>query len=524
LPLDIIPIEDFQYLTPEEQDEYYLTLLAEDYEQCENSFRCFLESSFREVLEPATHFIGGAHIDLICEHLELVADGQIKRLIINIPPRYMKSIGCTVCFPVWGWIHSPALRLSFVSYSGELSTDHSIKRRDILRSRWFLRKWGDRISFAEDQDRKTYYKNKEMGEMFSTSTGGAFTGKGGHGIIIDDALSPKLANSSAHREAANQFYDHTVSTRLDSKKHGFIVIIMQRLHTMDLVGHVLEKEKKRKIQELKSDYDFTVLSLEAVSEKKKTIIFPKSGRKWTREEGDLLWPEQEGRDEIEEQKINLGPYDFAAQYQQRPTPMGGGMVKREWWKRYEVLPDIKYKGWFLDTAVKDKQENDYTVALLLGVSEANYYIINVIRKRILAAELENFIDDIWAMNPANILSIEDKSSGQRLIQHLQTKRPYPVHCYKPEGDKVYRLSLATPYAHAGKVWVPQSAPWVNDFLDEFDQFPRGAHDDQVDAFTMGIISLTSILNVGKISAQMDHNSRRSSYQPKAPRRTGGLKW
>lgn len=191
------------------------------------------------IIEPSTRMVWNWHLDAKCEHLEAVTRGQIRRLIINEPPRVGKSVTAAVMWPTWDWTTNPERRFMFVSYSSALSTKHSVDRRTVIQSDWYQRNWGGRVKLSSDQNVKNEFQNTHRGVMVATSVGGSATGKGGDVIVVDDPLNPQEAQSDIERERANTFFDQTVSTRLDDPKTGAIVVIQQRLHERDLTGHLL---------------------------------------------------------------------------------------------------------------------------------------------------------------------------------------------------------------------------------------------------------------------------------------------
>lgn len=209
-------------------------------EQAERSLSSFVKQAW-PTIEPATGLVWNWHIDAVLEHMEAVTRGQLKRLIINIPPRTGKSLLVSVMWPVWDWVSSPWRRFMFVSYSSDLSTKHSVDRRAVIQSDWYRRNWGDRVRLTSDQNVKTEFQNTARGHMIATSVGATATGKGGDVVVIDDPLNPKQALSDIERENANVFFDQTLMSRLDDQKTGAMVLIMQRLHERDLTGHLLAR-------------------------------------------------------------------------------------------------------------------------------------------------------------------------------------------------------------------------------------------------------------------------------------------
>ncbi len=209
-------------------------------EKAERTLPSFIEQAWR-VIEPGIDYVDNWHIHLIGEYMEAINTGQIQRLIINIPPRHMKSIEVTVCYPVWTWIKHPEKRFIKVSYSDSLSRKHNIIARDIINSPWYQENWGGVFKLKNDVNRQDEFKNNHQGFMLSTSTGGALTGEGGDVIIIDDPQNPLMANSETEREASVNFFKNTLQTRLNNPRTGAFIIIMQRLHEKDLTGHIFER-------------------------------------------------------------------------------------------------------------------------------------------------------------------------------------------------------------------------------------------------------------------------------------------
>ncbi len=309
------------------------------------------------IIEPVTRYLHNWHIDAIAEHLEAVTNGEIRRLIINIPPRYMKSICVSVMWPTWEWgpRKMPHARWMFCSHAADLSIKHSDDRRTVMTSPWYRECWGDRFRLVKSLESE--YSNDHRGRVIATSVNGQATGKGYNRVVIDDLLDPEQALSDTLRTTANRIFDEKFSKRLDDKRKDAIVIVMQRLHNNDLAGHVLGPMKEE---------GWATLILPAEAQGRQKIVFPRSGTVVERQEGGpttitrredplieefarlapkkdvlgveviddgaLLWPEREGPEEIAEVKLVMGKDAFAGQYQQRPAPLGGGMIERYWFR------------------------------------------------------------------------------------------------------------------------------------------------------------------------------------------------
>lgn len=259
------------------------------------------------------------HIDLIADYLEAVARGEISRLIINMPPRSLKSICVSVAWPAWLLAHNPTMRIMAASYSQQLATKHSLDCRLVMQSAWYRQLFPD-TQLASDQNEKHKFATTRCGMRFATSVGGTATGEGGHVLIADDVMSPLQAHSDSDRQMVNDWFDHTFTTRLDDKRHGAIVLVMQRLHAQDITAHLLEKG------------GWEHLCLPAIAETSQR--WKVGGRIYRRTRGSLLHPAREDRTLMERAKRELGSAHFSAQYQQQPLPTQGGMIQLEWFARF----------------------------------------------------------------------------------------------------------------------------------------------------------------------------------------------
>jgi predicted phage terminase large subunit-like protein len=438
------------------------------------SFRQFVELAWKYV-EPARKFIPGWHIDAICEHLEAVTRGEIRNLLINMPPRHMKSTLVSVLWPAWVWTHSPHVQWIFSSYAHALSTRDSVKCRRLIESPWYQALFSDRYKISPDQNQKIRFSNTKNGERIATSVGGSGTGEGGDIIVVDDPHNVKDKESETVREATTTWWDEVMGSRGNNQKTVARVIVMQRVHDKDLSGHVLKK----------GGYDHLCLPAEFESSRKKNA----TTIGWTdprTKDGELLWAENFGRTEVDQLKVNLGTYGAASQLQQNPVPVGGGLFKRIWWKRYRELPmDMQQIVQFWDCAQKPGLTNDYSVCATWGKTTTGLYLIDIWRNKVEAPQLEMaLLSQASRFTPSAIL-IEDKSAGSSLIQYAKQKTILPIIAYDPkQRDKEVRATAATPTIEAGNCFLPESAPWVEDFILEHERFNNADHDDQVDTTSM----------------------------------------
>jgi hypothetical protein len=468
---------------------------------CRESLSAYIRLAW-PIIEPATTYLHNWHLDLMAEYLTACTDGQITRLVINIPPRYMKSIATSIMWPTWVWgpRERPGTRWLFAAYSQRAVTDHSLKRRAIFESPWFQQHWGELVQFRRDQNEKRQYQNLRRGEMFSSGMTGTL-GKGGDFIVIDDPHDTEQARSRAEREAQIRFFDTTLSTRPNDKFRGVIVVVMQRLGVNDLSGHVLELG------------GWEHLKIPGEAREQTTVTYPVSGRQKVREAGSLLWPEREGVAQLEERKKMLGSRDYAGQYDQEPVPLGGAIFRSEWWRYYQDAPRFSRILISLDTAHKIGAENDHSVFTIWGEFERKVYLLWVWRSKVEFPELKRVAAALIIRWKPSILVVEDASAGASLIQEFrepitvddrittfalrfghrgdiekQVVSP-PIVAVKVDRDKLARAEAVTPMVERGDVLLPNPAeydvPWLADYLNEFARFTGvdDPHDDQVDSTT-----------------------------------------
>lgn len=424
------------------------------------------------VLEPATPYLSNWHIDAISEALTAVTNGKLQKLLINVPPGAMKSLLCCVLWPAWEWAEiNPASRWLFASYEGKLSTRDSVKCRRVIKSDWYQQRYGDKFRLTGDQDVKTLFENDATGFRMATSVGGSGTGNRADRVVVDDPHKVTEAESDAIRESTVDWWATEMSNRGSSAKSAYVVI-QQRVHFADVAGWCL-------------DHGYEHLVIPQEYEGQKHFIL---GMADPRDRpGELLWPDRFDGDWVTSQKSSLGSYAYAGQHQQRPVPREGGMIKLGWFQRYGTAPDRQPSDKIilsLDTANKAKELNDPSVATVWLVRDGKYYLLWVWRDRVEYPDLKrNVLGLAERWEPTEIL-IEDKASGTQLIQEMKSSiggRVYSIIPILPEGDKVMRMSLESPAIEAGRVWLPNHAPWLPDYEAELTQFPKSATKDQVDS-------------------------------------------
>jgi predicted phage terminase large subunit-like protein len=444
-----------------------------------NDLSTFIDGSFRE-LNPDAQFLGNWHIDAIASELDRCLRGETTRLIISVPPRSLKSHCASVAFPAWLLGHKPSAQIICASYGQDLADRLALDCRSLMNSDWYRKVFATRLS----TQRQAEFMTEAQGFRLATSVGGVLTGRGGDFIIIDDPLKPEEALSETQRNAVNEWYEHTLYSRLNDKRTGCIIIIMQRLHEDDLVGHLLRQG------------GWKVLKFPAIAVEDETHIIQNyfGTRPFHRFRGEALHPERESLDVLENIRRTLGEYNFAGQYQQEPAPLGGGMVKLSWFKTYKVGEepgkfDRVFQSW--DTAVKANELSNYSVCTTWGKTNQNLYLLHVLRRRMEYPELKRAVREQATIFHATTILIEDKSSGAQLIQELIREGLPGVTRYEPNGDKIMRMHSVTSTIENGFVYLPDKADWLADYMHELTTFPKGKFDDQCDSTSQALDWLKS---------------------------------
>ena len=434
----------------------------------------FIHKAFN-TLVPGQSYHHNWHIAALAWHLEQAAAGNITRLLITLPPRSLKSVCASVAFPAWLLGRDPSRRIVGASYSAELAGKHAGDCRQIMESAWYRRIFlATRI--ARGRNSEMDFVTTRQGYRYSTSVGGTLTGRGGDMLIIDDPLKADDAMSQAKRDAVNEWYDGTLYSRLDDKRRGVIILIMQRLHLDDLAGHVLEQEQ------------WTHLNLPAIAETDQTIRLSDQ-LNYYRPAGELLHPELEPQDVLDRMKRTLGSFKFSGQYQQNPILVEGNLVKTGWFRYYDQVPsreqtDQIVQSW--DTAYADTESSDYSVCSTWLVRRQEYFLLDILRQRLTYAALREVVKVHAIRWHSHVVVIENRSSGMALIDDLRQATDYcgpPPIAFDPVGDKIDRMARHAAAIEAGQVVLPRQASFLGDFLAELAQFPHGGHDDQVDSLS-----------------------------------------
>jgi predicted phage terminase large subunit-like protein len=454
------------------------------------------------VVEPGVPFVPGWHIEIICEHLEAVSTGQIKRLLINIPPRHAKSTIVSVLWPMWEWTTKPNEKFLCASYAGTLSIRDNLKARRLVQSPWYQERWGDKVQLTGDQNAKQRFENTSTGYRIASSVGGTATGEGGSRLLLDDPHGAQDAQSDQMRETALEWFQQVWSTRLNDPQRDSMVTIMQRLHEQDISGYILRDL---------GDWEHVCLPAEWDGQKRKTFLGSYDVRK---EVGELLWPQRFNHKVLNALKVQLGEYGTAGQLQQQPSPPGGGILKVECFRKWphdKEVPAFEYVVQSYDCAFTEKTSGDPTACSVWGVftheRQRNAMLLDCWAENMGYPQLREKAVEEWHSlyggsdtdpmrkpRKADIVLVEAKASGQSLLQDLKQAR-VPAVPYNPgNADKVSRAHQAAPILELGNLWIPESkktpghvVTWAKAFVAQLERFPVSEHDDYVDTFTQCMI-------------------------------------
>lgn len=457
--------------------------------KCETSLLFYARYIFKE--NNGIKFRVYPHVKRIIEMLEKVATGEVKRLIINMPPRYYKTETVIKIFISWTMLNNPRAKFVHLSYADKLALNNSSITKGYIQSDAFQRLKVMKMKY--DEQGKQLWTNLEGGGLYATSTGGAITGFGagllppeipnienpyadfGGAILIDDPNKPDDIMSDLKRTAVNDRFNNTIKSRVNDRDVP-IIVIQQRLHEEDLSGFLLDGG---------SEEEWVHLNLPALD--KNNIP---------------LCPEKHTFDELE--KIRLADrYTFSGQYQQRPTPEGGDIWKREWFQIIEKaqLPLITKWEMIIDGAYTKNTRNDPTGFQIYGEHNNNLYILTSVDKHLEMPDMLKYIPRLIRVNRVNVqmIRIEPKASGitaDQLIRATTKLNSTQIKTKFARVGKEERAKLAAPYLEGGRVFMVKGM-WNSGFLDQIAGFPYGKHDEHIDLTSYAIEQALIISNRAK---------------------------
>ena len=435
------------------------------------NFGAFAYAAY-EVVHPGEPLVPNWHIDCISHRLAGMENGRVSnRLVINLPPRSLKSYLVSVAWVAWILGRNPYLRIVCASYSEDLANKFSRDCRALMESHFYKRVFRTRLNPKKSTEEE--FETTKRGSRLATSVGGTLTGRGGDILIIDDPTKANDANSQVALETANEWFRNTALSRLNSQSKSVVIVTQQRLHANDLSGMLLDR-----------GWPSLIIPAIAIEVADYAVA---DGEIYHRPAGELLQPDRDSPEAVEEAKRNVGSWIFAAQYQQSPTPPDGNMIKATWLARYQLCPPTnKFRTIVLacDPAGKANMRNDYTAMTVVGIDAKNLYVLHVSRGHWTVLEMQERVKALAAQWDVTHVIVEDTSSGMGLIQMLREQTRLSVIGRHPKDDKETRLSRHQGRFEAGRILLPTEAPWLADFENELLAFPNGRHDDQVDALLL----------------------------------------
>ncbi len=487
----------------------------------------FIEKSFG-IVTPGTKFSPNWHIQLMAEYLEACYRRDIKRLVINIPPRSLKSVSVSVAFPAWALGKDPSLKFMYASYSEKLSFDLSMDTRRVMTDNWYKLCFPETI-LSDDQNEKSKFSTTKQGYRIATSVGGRSTGFGANVLAIDDCHTPEEALSDTIRDSHLRWFDNTWASRLNNKNEDVMIVVAQRLHLYDLPGHLLAQG------------GWEHLNLPAVFDSRKTFSMGRITK--TVEPGELLHPDRFSKSFLDNEK-RKSSYGYSSQYLQNPVPEGGGIIKYDWfelWPAKQKLPRFSFIVQVWDTAFTEKTTGDPSACGTFGVFFPDEEIKDSIRQMGggFAVMLIDYFSDHLGFpdlrskmiemrsyrygdheKAVDMILVEDKASGQSILQELKLAG-LPMKAFKPgRMDKTSRLHSVSHFIENGMVYIPESTinpgkvrDWAQDFVDEVCSFPVAQHNEAVDILSSGLITLSnmSFLRLEEMAEDIDEYDGTDPY-------------
>jgi predicted phage terminase large subunit-like protein len=506
-------------------------------EKLEDSFYEFLKGAWPQ-FDPAD-FVDNWHLEDICNHMEAVARGHISRLLLNEPPRTGKTAIISICFVAWVWCQrtrgpllGPQVSFFYASYAETLSLEHSLKCRRLIESAWYQARWGKRFKLVSDRNRLSHFENNQGGYRMCSSVDARAAGFGADMLIADDPHLVKEAESENVREGVVRWWSETMPSRLNNRKTGAMIVVMQRIHEGDLSGDILMRDEAERKAGRPPNYVHFCVPMSYVpcqhvnawvGDKIVTFIGDDAEEIdddevfWADrrvDDGDLLWPGRFPASEVFKLERELGPYAYAGQYQQVPAPRGGGIIREEWWQTWdketaeknggvpEKYPGFEYILAALDTAYTSKEENDPSALSIWGIfrdpnGHPLIFLMFAWQDRLQFPELVSRVGADCKKFKVDRLIIENKAAGHSVGQELARlfgSFDFGIELIDPRSgfikspDKVARLQTVVHLFAEGLIHAPDKS-WADELIKQCALVPRAVHDDLADTTSMALIYL-----------------------------------
>lgn len=430
-------------------------------------FLSFLNATFN-FLNPTASFYHNWHLELISYALSLVSTGEVLRLIINMPPRSLKSVAISVAWPAWIMGGDPSKRVICASYSQKISNKLSLDTRSVVVSDWFRQIFPE-LTIIPGQNEKAKFVTSQHGFRMATSVGGSLTGEGGDILILDDPHNPIHLLSPKMRNKTIDWFENSFVSRLNNKAKGAIIIVMQRLHNEDLTGHLLKKK------------NWEIMTIPSFADENIEVRFKNFHYFFGKDQ--VLNPHLDTMESLNHLRRDMGDFNFSSQYQQRPVGNLSGLIKLDWLRFYDktITPEMVFISW--DTAIKIGHNHDYSCATIWTIMNNKYYLLDLFRGKLEYPSLKKKIQELASLYPNNVILIEDQASGRSLIQEFRAELNMSVQAIKPFISKELRVASIAGLFESGLVMLPQNSPWLASLVEELIEFPNAPHDDQVDSIS-----------------------------------------
>ncbi len=445
-----------------------------------NKFEFFVTHFWDQV--SSDRFVSGYHIQALCEHLQAVAEGKIKKLMINLAIRHSKSIICSVLFPVWMWVRRPETRIITASYSKSLTTRDALRSRQLIDSPKFQELFGGTFKVSDEQNRQDYYTNNHRGHRLSVSIDSRTAGFDADLIVTDDLHDVRSRNSETERNAACDYFETALQSRLVRGGTEGVILAGHRVHDDDIYARLRAKYG--------DDGTWSYLILPEEYTPKFSTWHNAINWKDRRQEGDLLWGERFNAQVLQQEKKTYR-HEYSCIFQQEPTTPEGSLFKKEWFKYYTQDEDAyvlgnkrfaKSKAWRIatcDTAISTAAGSDWTVCQVWDIVGGHLVLVDQLRKRLDGTKIVPTLTAFCRQHNPQFIAIEKEFCGAFVIDQLREQNVVVKgFSARNHGDKETRAVAAEIRLEQGQVWFPADKDWVSDLEVELLGFPHGTHDDQ----------------------------------------------